>query len=77
MARAVKSAVKQRAKALIDELPEEVVENFIDFVQQLKAWEATREILEDEEFSKQIKKGLKDLEEERVIEWRKIKKTNV
>lgn len=71
------NAIKQRAKSLIDELPDEAVENFVRFVQQLQEWEATREIIEDKEFSTAIKQGLRDVKAGRTVEWRKIKRTNV
>ncbi len=71
------SAVKQQAKALIDELPDEVVHSLLDFMQKLQEWEATREILEDEEFCAEIERGLRDVKAGRTVEWRKIKRTNV
>jgi predicted transcriptional regulator len=69
------NAIKQRAKSLIDELPDEVVENFVNFVQQLQEWEATREILKDEELSAEIERGLRDVKAGRTVEWRKVKRT--
>jgi predicted transcriptional regulator len=71
------SAVKQQAKAVIDELPDEVVQSLLDFMQKLQEWEATREILEDKEFSAEIERGLQDVKAGRTVEWRKVKRTNV
>lgn len=71
------STIKQQAKAIIDELPDEVVHSLLDFMQKLQEWEATREILEDEEFSAEIGRGLRDVKAGRTVEWRKIKRTNV
>lgn len=71
------SAVKRQAKTVIDELPDEVVQSLLDFMQKLQEWEATREILEDEEFSAEIEQGLRDVKAGRTVEWRKIKRTDV
>jgi len=38
--------VKEQAKALIEELPEELVEGLLGFIRGLQEWEATKEILE-------------------------------
>ncbi len=71
------SAVKEQAKALIEELPDDVVRSLLDFLERLQEWEATREILEDEEFSKAIEQGLHDIQAGRAVEWRAIKRTDV
>ena len=62
------SAVKEQAKALIEELPDDVVRSLLDFLERLQEWEATREILEDEEFSKAIEQGLHDIQAGRTAE---------
>jgi hypothetical protein len=71
------SAIKEQAKALIEELPDDVVRSLLDFLERLQEWEATREILEDEEFSKAIEQGLHDIQAGRTVEWRAIKRTDV
>ena len=71
------SAIKRQAKAVIDELPDEVVHSLLDFMEKLQEWEATREILEDEEFSAEIEQGVRDVKAGRTVEWRKVKRTNV
>jgi hypothetical protein len=62
------SAIKEQAKALIEELPDDVVRSLLDFLERLQEWEATREILEDEEFSKAIEQGLHDIQAGRTVE---------
>jgi hypothetical protein len=62
------SAIKEQAKALIEELPDDVVRSLLDFLERLQEWEATREILEDEEFSKAIGQGLHDIQAGRTAE---------
>nr|BAL59732.1 hypothetical protein HGMM_OP4C368 [Candidatus Acetothermum autotrophicum] len=71
------SAIKRQAKAVIDELLDEVVHSLLDFMEKLQEWEATREILEDEEFSAEIEQGVRDVKAGRTVEWRKVKRTNV
>ncbi len=45
-------AVKERAKAIIDELPDEMVRDLLVLMERLEEWGATLELLEDEAFMK-------------------------
>jgi PHD/YefM family antitoxin component YafN of YafNO toxin-antitoxin module len=55
-------AVKEKARELIESLSDEDVEVLIKMAERLAEWEATQELLEDEEMLASIKRGLKDLE---------------
>lgn len=68
---------KEQAKALIEELPEELVEGLLGFIRGLQEWEATREILENEEFAGEIDRGLAELVRGEAVDRRDIKRTNV
>jgi hypothetical protein len=68
------SRVKERAKALIDELPDEVVSDLMGFVQRLQEWEATREILDDPEMGKAIEEGKAAIAEGATVRWRDVKR---
>ncbi|HID33732.1 MAG TPA: hypothetical protein EYP25_04025 [Anaerolineae bacterium] len=55
------SAVKERARNLIDSLSDEDVELLIKIAERLAEWEATQELLEDEGIMASIKQGLEEL----------------
>lgn len=56
------SAVKDRARNLIDSLADEDVELLVKLAERLAAWEATQDLLEDKEMMASIERGLKELE---------------
>jgi len=55
------SAVKDRAKSLIDLLSDEDVELLVKLAARLAEGEATRELLDDKEMMGSIERGLKEL----------------
>lgn len=69
--------VKVRAKRLVDHLSEDkakVAVSFLEFLEEKECWEATKEILEDEELMASIKRGKTDIAKGRVKPWREVKK---
>ncbi len=68
--------VKERAKAIIDELPNEMVRDLLVLMERLEEWGATLELLEDETFMKAWEKGKAEVERGETIPWRKIKRSN-
>lgn len=70
----VMSTVKERAKALIDELSDEVVLDLLRFVEGLQEWEATSEILEDPEMQKAIEAGKAAMAQGKTVRWRDVKR---
>jgi hypothetical protein len=68
------STVKQQAKVVIDELPDEVVSSLLGFMQKLQEWEATREILEDPEMRQAIERGKAAIAQGKMVRWRDVKR---
>lgn len=68
------STIKQQAKAVIEELPDEVVQSLLDFMQKLQEWEATREILEDPQMRKAIAIGKAAIAQGKMVRWRDVKR---
>ncbi len=68
--------VKEQAKAIIDELLEEMVRDLLGLMQRLEEWGATLELLEDKAFMKAWERGKAEVERGETISWRKIKRTN-
>jgi len=68
--------VKERAKAIIDELPEEMVQDLLRLMERLEEWGATLELLEDKAFMKAWEKGKAEVERGETVQWRKIRRTD-
>ena len=74
--------VKKRAKDIIDRLSENKVRLILDFIEYLEekeAWEATEEILSIKGMMEDIREAEKDLREEKMenfIPWDKVKKNS-
>jgi len=75
-------SVKKRAKDIIDRLSENKVRLILDFIEYLEekeAWEATEEILSIKGMMEDIRETEKDLREEKMenfIPWDKVKKNS-
>ncbi|HHF99051.1 MAG TPA: hypothetical protein ENL39_06175 [Candidatus Aerophobetes bacterium] len=75
-------SVKKRAKDIIDRLSENKVRLILDFIEYLEekeAWEATEEILSIKGMMEDIREAEKDLREEKMenfIPWDKVKKNS-
>ena len=75
-------SVKKRAKDIIDRLSENKVRLILDFIEYLEekeAWEATEEILSIKGMMEDIQEAEKDLREEKMenfIPWDKVKKNS-
>jgi PHD/YefM family antitoxin component YafN of YafNO toxin-antitoxin module len=68
-------AVKEKARELIESLSDEDVEVLIKMAERLAEWEATQELLEDEEMLASIKRGLKDLERGDTLSLEELRKS--
>ena len=69
--------VKTRAKKLLDHLSEDkarVAVSFLEFLEEKECWEATREVLRDQELVASIQRGKADIAGGRVKLWREVKK---
>jgi len=69
--------VKDEVKALIDQLPEEVLEELKPLLERLSAWEATAEILRDPDMMKQIRQSEEDWRQGQTVAWRDVKRRDV
>jgi len=75
-------SVKKRAKDIIDRLSENKVRLILDFIEYLEekeAWEATEEILSIKGMMEDIREAEKDLREEKMenfIPWDKVEKNS-
>lgn len=65
--------VKERAKALIDDLAEEDVEVLIEVAERLAEWEATQELLEDPEMVEAIKQGIEQIRQGKTISLEELR----
>jgi len=70
-------SVKERAKSIIDELPEEMVKDLLALMERLQEWGATLELLEDREFMEEWERGKAEVERGETVPWREIKRTDV
>jgi len=68
-------AVKEKARELIESLSDEDVEVLIKMAERLAEWEATQELLEDEEMVASIRRGLKDLERGDTLSLEELRKS--
>ncbi len=68
------SAVKDRARSLIDSLADEDVELLVKLAERLAEWEATQELLEDKEMMASIARGLKELERGETVPLGELRK---
>ena len=68
-------AVKEKARELIESLSDEDVEVLVKMAERLAEWEATQELLEDEEMVASIRRGLKDLERGDTLSLEELRKS--
>ena len=69
--------VKTKAKRILNHLSEDKAKaavSFLEFLEEKECWEATREILRDNEIMASIKRGRADIAAGRVKPWKEIKK---
>ena len=69
--------VKTKAKRILDQLSEDKAKaavSFLEFLEAKECWEATKEILRDNELMASIRRGKADIAAGRVKPWREIKK---
>jgi len=68
-------SIKDRAKKIIDSLPNEDVEALLKVAERLAEWDATGEILEDKEIIASIKRGLEELGQGDTISLEELRKS--
>jgi len=68
---------KDQAKAIIEELPDDIVSDLLSLMKRLQEWSVTLELIEDKEFVKEWEKGKLEVERGETISWRKVKRTDV
>jgi len=68
-------AVKEKARELIESLSDEDVEVLIKMAERLAEWEATQELLEDEEMVASIRRGLEELERGDTLSLEELRKS--
>jgi hypothetical protein len=68
-------SIKDRAKKIIDSLPNEDVEALLKVAERLAEWDATSEILEDKEIIASIKRGLEELGQGDTISLEELRKS--
>ena len=79
----VESSLYERATEQLKQLSEERIKEAIDFMEYLRnkelreEWEATEEILSDEEMMKGIMEGEARIAREECVRWRDVKRTDV
>ena len=66
--------MKEQVKDMIDQLSEEDLEVILPVARRLTELKATEKVLEDEEMTKRIAEGLKDIEAGRTKNWREVSK---
>jgi len=69
------SAVKERARSLIDSLSNEDVELLVRIAERLAEWEATQDLLEDAETMASIKRGLEELARGETVPLEELRKS--
>ena len=68
------SAVKERARSLIDSPSNENVELLIKIAERLAGWKATEELLQDQEMMASIKRGLEELARGETVPLEELRK---
>ena len=71
--------LKTKEKKLLDHLLEEkakVAVSFLEFLEEKKCWEATKEILEDAELMASFQRGKEDIAKGKVRPWTSVKATS-
>jgi hypothetical protein len=69
--------VKTRAKRILDHLSEDRAKaavSFLEFLEEKECWEATKEILRDNELMSSIRRGKADVAAGRVKPWKDVRK---
>ena len=69
--------VKTRAKRILDHLSEDRAKaavSFLEFLEEKECWEATKEILRDNELMSSIRRGKADVAAGRVKPWKEVRK---
>jgi hypothetical protein len=69
--------VKTRAKRILDHLSEDRAKaavSFLEFLEEKECWEATKEILKDNELMSSIRRGKADVAAGRVKPWKEVRK---
>lgn len=69
--------VRTKAKRILDHLSEDKAKaavSFLEFLEEKECWEATKEILRDNELIASIRRGKVDIAAGRVKSWRAVKK---
>ena len=69
--------LKDEVKALIDQLPDEVLGDLKPLLERLSEWEATAEILQDEDLMEQIRRSEEDWERGETVSWRDVQRRDV
>ncbi len=69
------SAVKERARKLIESLSDEDVEVLLKVAERFAEWEATQELLEDEKMVASIRQGLEELERGDTLSLEELRKS--
>ena len=72
-----KTDLQQQAMTLIEQLPTEKLQAAIDYLNYLydkEAWEATYEIISDPEIAKDIEQAEEDIESGRLKSWIDVKR---
>ena len=69
--------VRTKAKRILEQLSEDKAKaavSFLEFLEEKECWEATKEILRDNEMTASIRRGKADIAAGRVKAWRELKK---
>ena len=69
------SAVKERARSLIDSLSNEDVDLLVKIAERLTEWQATQELLENEGMMASIRQGLDELRRGDVVTLEELRKS--
>ncbi len=69
--------LKDEVKALIDQLPDEVLGDLKPLLERLSEWEATAEVLRDRDLMEQIRQSEEDWKRGRTVAWRDAQRRDV
>jgi hypothetical protein len=64
--------MKDELKNLIDELPDELIEDLRPLLLRMSEWEATNDIVRDADMIAQIQESEADWAEEETVNWRDV-----
>lgn len=68
---------RDELKELLDELPDELIEDLMPLLLRMSEWEATEEILSDPDMISQIRASEADWDHGETVSWRDVQRDDL